>query len=400
MKRLWIGLLALLLSLTMCGCDLQEIMGVFEQAPEKEVLEATPEEEILSSVEMSLTLLENGYAYDCLSSKQQKNYEALVEKLYERRGQDTKVDDRFGLEITLPRPLDSEEDMKELLDAVMDDHPEFFYLRSQYGWIIEGDSYTKARFFYLWDAEERAQKAEEFEEAVDVLLEQAEGLTPLEQEYVFHDALIERCEYNEEAANESDEDPDTYHRANSAYAALCDGAPICGGYARAFQLLLSRVGIPCTPLVNEDHMWTMVWLGDEVYHVDVTWDDPLEEREQWIYFNVTDEEIRATRDYPEQTRPVPEATDTMYNFYVMNGWHFAYVDEEALSDCIRRQIEDGADVIELRFDEDAFEEASEYLLEENGFYQVVYALEDDELRDAWLTSLYCSKNEGHCITLV
>ena len=67
----------------------------------------------------------------------------------------------------------------------------------------------------------------------------------------------------------------------------CQGVkgPVCEGYARAFKVLCDRVDIPC--VLNEGiarygadtsqqaHMWNYVFVENNWYAVDVTWNDPL-----------------------------------------------------------------------------------------------------------------------------
>lgn len=336
-----------------------------------------------------MTLLENGYAYTLLNETQQANYTAVVKELFDARGQDTKVGDDYGISIVLKHPLSSKEAVTELFHAVYDDHPEFFYLTGQYGWVTIGEDYTNIRFFYIWNADERAAKATELEAAVSSLVEQARSLSPVEQERLFHDVIVERCEYNEAAKLEDEEEPDEpYYIASSPYAALCTGDPICGGYSRAFQLLLSRVGIPNTAITNEDHTWTMLWLDGEAYHTDVTWDDPTKGEEGYRCFNITDEEIRATREYPAQERQVPAATAAAYNYYVMNGWYIDDVYDGTVGAVIRSQIESGQTDVWLKFDADDYEDAVYYLMDEQAFFEAVYELEDDTLRDEWYDEVF------------
>ncbi len=386
-KRMVCLCMALVMCLTLRGCDLEELAQL-----EIPILPTTT----LPSVDVPMTLLDNGYAYTQLDEAQRENYEAVVETLYEKRGQDTVVDDEYGLSVTLPNFLRSEEEIKELYNAVADDHPEFFYLTPQYGWIKITALYSSIRFFYIWNADERAAKATELEAAVSSLVTQAQGMTALEQEMFFHDTLTERCEYNEAAAEESDNGTAStaYCTANTAYAALCTGDPICGGYSRAFQLLLARVGIPCTTPLNDDHMWNMVWLDGTPYHVDVTWDDPIEGTERSLYLNLTDEEIKATRDYPAQPREVPVATETAYNYHVMNDWYFTDAFDETLDDCIREQIENGNEYVELKFSPDAYIDAGSWLFDDEGFFGAVYELEDDALRDRWYSAILYEEDEN------
>ena len=58
---------------------------------------------------------------------------------------------------------------------------------------------------------------------------------------------------------------------------------MCAGYAKAYQLILNRMGIECgyitgnavNDMVSGPHAWNYVRLDGNYYQVDVTWDDPL-----------------------------------------------------------------------------------------------------------------------------
>lgn len=74
-----------------------------------------------------------------------------------------------------------------------------------------------------------------------------------------------------------------YHYDQLAYAAIVDGKCVCNGYARAFQLLCVKSGIPCITVDGyvygapcEDpgfHAWNMIYINQQWYGVDCTWDD-------------------------------------------------------------------------------------------------------------------------------
>ncbi len=394
------------LLLGLCGCEDVPVpdgssigSSMLEDTPSAStttsVTTTTTTTTTVPSVEVVITLSENGFAYSQLDATQQENYDAIVQALYEKRGQETYVDGEPGLTITLPHCLTSEDDVMFLSSAVYDDHPEFFYLKAQTGWITINGQYPAVRLMYLWEADERAARAEELEENVSQWVDACAGMSDWEKICYFHDVLTQFNDYNEAAAEEVDsESPgELYYEASTPYAALCSGDPICGGYTRAFQLLLDRVGIENTALSNDDHAWTMVWLDGEAYHVDVTWDDSLGGEEDHDYLNVTDEEILRGRDYPEQQFDVPSATATAYNYHTANGWYFTDAYDETLGECVRSQIEAGKDEVELKFSSDAYEEACWYLFEDNGYFDIAYELEDDSLRDRWYGAILYEEND-------
>ena len=86
---------------------------------------------------------------------------------------------------------------------------------------------------------------------------------------------------------------------------LLHGTGVCQSYSEAYKLLLAEVGIDCQVLTGharridgtmESHAWNLVKIDGKWKHVDVTWDDPVDENgsnniprsglEQHMYFMV------------------------------------------------------------------------------------------------------------------
>ena len=95
---------------------------------------------------------------------------------------------------------------------------------------------------------------------------------------ILHDYLAKTVEYNMNAVSSSNNQltsVDTH--ARSAYGAIVDKTAVCRGYALAYAHLLSLVGIESEFVTSDymNHAWNMVKIGDNFYHVDVTYDDPV-----------------------------------------------------------------------------------------------------------------------------
>lgn len=86
-----------------------------------------------------------------------------------------------------------------------------------------------------------------------------------------HDYIINNTKYD---VNRSDNGDTTYH-SDTAYGALMEGFAICGGYADSMKLFLDRLGIPNFKVSSENHIWNAVYVNDNWYHLDLTWDDPV-----------------------------------------------------------------------------------------------------------------------------
>ena len=87
------------------------------------------------------------------------------------------------------------------------------------------------------------------------------------------------------------------------YSCIVAGSAACEGYAKAAKYLLEKAEIECFTLVGdaqnfegetESHMWNIVNIDGEYYHLDTTWDDPdgSESGMSHIYMNLNDDEIK------------------------------------------------------------------------------------------------------------
>ena len=198
-----------------------------------------------------------------------------------------------------------------------------------------------------------------------VLAQMPDFIDDYDKELYLHDAIVQRCVYDEHAAHQSD-----------AYGCLVEGRAVCSGYARAAMLLLKKAGIE-TILVSGtgvsersgsvSHMWNIVWLGGEPYHLDVTWDDPEADENgtsSHLYFNLTTQEISV--DHRDISIPIA-CTATENNYFRKEGLWFDTYSPDAVSlicDKLTENIRSGFNYIELEFaDDEAFEKAEASLLD-------------------------------------
>lgn len=87
-----------------------------------------------------------------------------------------------------------------------------------------------------------------------------------------HDYIIENSTYDE------DFDPSlntNTHLSNLAYGPIIEGYGICGGYSDAFAIFLDELGIKNYKIASNNHVWNFVYVADDWYHFDLTWDDPV-----------------------------------------------------------------------------------------------------------------------------
>lgn len=177
-------------------------------------------------------------------------------------------------------------ELKRVMEAVFNDHPELFWLDTAYsysqrpnGKIVEID----LKFNRTADNIDASKAL--FNENAEAILSGARGLgSPFRMEKYVHDALADKITYNLGAPMNQ-----------SAYSALVNGSTVCAGYARAFQYLMQQLGVPCyycTGFAGENHAWNIIKLDDDFYNVDVTWDDS--EKGNYDWFNKSDDKYAST----------------------------------------------------------------------------------------------------------
>lgn len=103
---------------------------------------------------------------------------------------------------------------------------------------------------------------------------------------VIHDYIINTTKYDKNKSENS----------HLAYGALLEGLAICSGYTDAMSIFLYKLNIPNYKIsdMDEEHIWNLVKLDDKWYHLDLTWDDPINDLTDVLshkYFLITTDEL-------------------------------------------------------------------------------------------------------------
>ncbi|MCM1297989.1 MAG: hypothetical protein NC203_05400 [Firmicutes bacterium] len=103
-----------------------------------------------------------------------------------------------------------------------------------------------------------------------------------------------------------------YRDSESKYSKRADGPllygeAICSGYSKALMYFAQELGIPCICVegyTKEEHLWNMVKLDGNWYHLDMTYDDPNTPSGanalRYDYFLVSDSTIRKDHTVTQQ----------------------------------------------------------------------------------------------------
>ena len=101
-----------------------------------------------------------------------------------------------------------------------------------------------------------------------------DGMSDYEKVKALHDWLCRNAEYDNTFTN------------YGADGVLLKGTGVCQSYTDAFRGMLGLIGIENATETGDDHIWNMVCLDGEWYHIDVTWDDNGDEPD-YDFFCVT-----------------------------------------------------------------------------------------------------------------
>lgn len=118
---------------------------------------------------------------------------------------------------------------------------------------------------------------------------------------IIHDYIVVNTVYDQENLV-NNTIPDIDYTAKGVFE---NGVAVCRGYAEAFQLLMDALDIECQIVTgyaeNTSHAWNIVKLDGQWYHVDTTFDDPIDDSMdsqenpysnlRYDYFLINDEQI-------------------------------------------------------------------------------------------------------------
>lgn len=301
--------------------------------------------------------------FDMLTSDQKKGYNNILESI-------------LTAEETLPEQIEvpsmSAEDLTEVFEAVVYDNPEIFCIGRDCKMITEGSRcYFKAQYSMSF-SEFRQKLSQMNEKCGEIISEIPADASDYERELFIHDYIVKNCDY--------DDSRDV--GASMTYSCIVTGSAACEGYAKAAKYLLEAAGIECYTLVgdalnfegeSESHMWNIVNIDGEYYHLDTTWDDPdgSESGISHIYMNLNDDEIK--KDHSNFYTDI-SCTATKANYFVKENCLFSSFgnsDYLRLKKLLARHAKNGEKSIEIRFEnESAYKKALKSLTKDGRAYSL------------------------------
>ena len=186
-----------------------------------------------------------------------------------------------------------EASLQLVISTFRNENPEVFWLANRYRYAYGSDVTTLSLYSYVSPERYTTMQRNLNRIRDEIFRQMPNGLSELDREIYLFESLSKRCTYDTETASGEEN-----WKAYTLYGALVDGKAVCEGYSRAMQSLLGCTGMESI-LVNGtskgmNHMWNLVKVDGDWYHLDATWGDG-DEMMNYQYFNVTDDRI--TRDH-------------------------------------------------------------------------------------------------------
>lgn len=307
----------------------------------------------------------NYYRTYTLTEEEQAAYDETLESL-------------GRLKTSVPLPIDSMA-YSRVLDVIRKEQLSYCHVSK---WRLgDFNAVTQAfevNFTYCLTADELSSMNMASEKAAkDIIAQLTPDMDDYEKLKFFHDYLILTCENDKE---------DKY--SDTIYGALVRKKALCEGYSKAFSYLCNLAGIENVIVTGDTgvpHMWNMVKLKGNWYHVDVTWDNPDDTLREaypdiilYQYFMVTDSVIK--NNHTIRTEPVepPKAYGTEENYFVREGADVTHSDElfTAAENAITGAVKSGRKSAMIKFSTtDLFLSAEAELSDKKLFNPVIERVE-------------------------
>ena len=265
----------------------------------------------------SIRINNNDFYYNTLTEKQKSIYTSIANGIKELKNE---------IEIKDYEYINNDETMKDVEIAIhrfLLDHPEVFYLDEKYTVStksgIMGTTVLINFTYSVASIEELNEKLNLIESKANEIIEKS-GINSeniFDSELKLHDLLAEMITYYE--YEDINEIPNKYHNIDGAFL---ENIAVCDGISKAYQILLSKIGIESIVVTGDlsgvSHAWNMVKLDGNWYHVDVTSNCSVKADNKVVihsYFNITTDSLKKTHKITDE-QLIPIANKEDYTYYV------------------------------------------------------------------------------------
>lgn len=237
------------------------------------------------------------FYYSRLTEPQKQAYQDLLEGV-------------CSLESGFSVPAPSWDDMWAAFEAMYWDHEELWWITGTLSSTGSG-----AEPEYLVDASQVAAMQAEIDTQAGAILAQCPGGSSYDKSRYVYQWLVDNVDYQAGC-----------YANQCIYSAFVRRQSVCAGYARAAMYLLSRMGVETIytlgDIGGQSHAWVLIKLGNDWYHMDPTYGDPIVydgwgnripvtdgSNMVWAFLAMDDTAIRQDRTVSEYGYPACTAVD-------------------------------------------------------------------------------------------
>lgn len=325
------------------------------------------------------------FYYDGLTPPEKQAYNLIMDKIYD-------------MPERIPIPYVNETELDNIFSALLFDNPDLFFLGRKC--MVTDELWC--HFFsveYIIEKDEYETKKKELaENAEKIIGKLSDPSDKWQTEYEIHNWIVDHCSYK--LVNKD-------YTYSSAYGCLVNRKCGCEGYSKAAKLLFDMVGIENALVSGKSHaksgkegphMWNIVKINGNFYHLDITWDDPVNDRNRdmrtYSYFNVSDDEIK--KNHSDFSINIP-CLSMAENYYTKTGTYFSSYSRSKEGELLKMIIDSylaGGEQAQFRFtNKNAYRNACDELINEKRFAEIMRKA--SESTNGKLTDTTCaySKND-------
>ena len=141
------------------------------------------------------------------------------------------------------------------------------------------------------------EQQDEINKIVDTIINEniKDNMSTKEKIKTIHDYIINETNYD---TFKTKNIKDTTYKSNTAYGVLIEHFGICSGYSDTMSIFLNKLNIINYKISNDQHIWNLVCLDGKWYHLDLTWDDPVSDKNvtRDNYFLITTNNLKKLDD--------------------------------------------------------------------------------------------------------
>lgn len=161
--------------------------------------------------------------------------------------------------------------IKQLYQDIVNNCGDLFYIGSSYSYYLspDGTAISILEPTYKYSGSQLAQMMTVYNNGIKDITDKVNtSWSDLEKVVFVHDYITQNYEY------------DTDYKNYDAYSFFSTGKGVCQAYTAVFSSVMKKLGIDVSTASSDSmsHIWNVVKINGNWYHLDATWDDPVTDK--------------------------------------------------------------------------------------------------------------------------